>query len=128
MRRFFLSTLACLALMMFGVHTGSAQNAAPEAEISAGLGSCSALLTVTGTDNKPVYAAKITARVRYGAFGVKKLDLEAFTGPDGRVKITHLPEVLKKTMTIHIIKGDLEDEVDFDPIEKCHATFNVQLQ
>jgi hypothetical protein len=113
--------------MVFGVRAGTAQSAAPQAEISADLGTCSALITVTGTAAKPVYGARITTRVQYGPFGVKKLDLEAFTGVDGQVKITHLPETLKKPMTIHITKDGKEETVDFDPVTSCHATFSVQL-
>jgi hypothetical protein len=113
--------------MAFGVPAGTAQSAAPQAEISADLGTCSALITVTEAAAKPVYGAKITTRVKYGLFAVKKLDLEAFTGADGQVKITHLPETLKKPMTIHIVKDDKEESVDFDPATRCHATFTVQL-
>jgi hypothetical protein len=113
--------------MVFGVRTGGAQSAAAPMELSADLGSCSALIAVTGTDSKPVYAAKITTRVHYGAFAVKKLDLEAFTGADGQLKITHLPETLKRPMTIYILKDDLEETVDFMPSLQCHASFNVQL-
>ncbi len=98
------------------------------AEISADLGSCSALIIVTGADSKPVYAAKINTRIQYGMLGVKKLDLEAFTGSDGQVRITKLPEALKKPMFIHISKGDKEEMVEFKPSVRCHATFNVQLQ
>jgi hypothetical protein len=127
MRSLCLSTVGCLCLMVFGVHTGGAQSAAAPTELSADLGSCSALITVTGTDSKPVYAAKISMRVQYGPFGVKKLDLEAFTGGDGRLKITHLPETLKREMTIHIRKDDMEEIVDFMPSLQCHATYNVQL-
>jgi hypothetical protein len=114
--------------MVLGVGTGGAQSAAAPAEISADLGSCSALINVTGADSKPVYAAKITTRVQYGAFGVKKLDLEAFTGADGQLKITHLPETMKRPMAIHIRKDDMEEDVDFKPSVQCHAIFNVQLQ
>jgi hypothetical protein len=60
--------------------------------------------------------------------GVKKLDLEAFTGADGKVKITKLPESLKKPMVIHIDKGDKGDQVEFKPEIRCHATFDVQLK
>jgi hypothetical protein len=127
MRALLLSTFTCLCLLAFGIRAGSAQSAAPSAEISADLGTCSALITVTGTDAKPVYAAKITTRVQYGPFGVKKLDLEAFTGADGQVKITHLPETLKKPMAIYIRKGDDEEAVDFKPSLQCHSTFSVQL-
>lgn len=97
-------------------------------EISAELGPCSALLTVTDAGSKPIYGAKITARVQYGFMGVKKLDLEAFTGSDGKVKITHLPASLKKPMVIHVAKGDKGDQVEFDPGTRCHATFDVPLR
>jgi hypothetical protein len=104
-----------------------AQNQAGPAEISADLGPCSAQVTVTDADAKPIYGAKITARIQYGLMGVKKLDLEAFTGTDGIVKITRLPESLKKPMIIHVSKEDKADQVEFKPAVRCHATFDVQL-
>lgn len=105
-----------------------AQSPAAPAEISADLGPCSAVLTVTDADSKPVYAAKVTARVQYGVMGVKKLDLEAFTGPDGKVKLARLPESLKKPMIIHIGKDEKGDQVEFNPSLNCHASFDVQLR
>lgn len=109
---------------------GMAQSATSPvtAQISADLGSCSATIHVTGTDSKPLYAAKVTTRIRYGAFGVKRLDLEAFTGADGQVKLTHLPEVLKKPMYIHVSKDNKDEMVEFKPSERCEATFDVQLR
>ena len=123
---------------------GAANPQAGPAEISADLGPCSALITVTDTDAKPVYGAKITARVQYGFMSVKKLDLEAFTGTDGKVKITHLPETLKKPMVVHVSKDDKADQVEFNPsaagtkseapgssekaVDRCHARFDVQLK
>jgi hypothetical protein len=83
---------------------------------------------VTGIDLKPTYGAKITTRVRYGLLGVKKLDLEAYTGVDGQLKITKLPEALKKPMYIYINKEDKQEIVEFKPDVHCHATFNVQLR
>jgi len=97
-------------------------------EISADLGACSALLIVTGADSKPVYGAKISTRIHYGLMGAKRLDLEAITGFQGRVKMTHLPETLKKPVYIHISKGDLGETVEFKPDQRCHAVFNVQLR
>lgn len=118
----------CLSLLAMTLPAVAQQAAPPpSAEISADLGNCSAALTVTGADQKPVYAARVTARVQYGAFGVKKLDLEAYTGADGKVRITHLPNTLKHSMTIHVSKGDIEESVDFDPVANCHPTYNVQL-
>ena len=117
-----------LSVCMAAPRTAAAQDQAASAEISADLGPCSALLTVTGADSKPVYGAKMTARVKYGAMGVKKLDLEAFTGTDGKVKITRLPDALKKPMVIHVDKDGKGDQVEFKPAQQCHATFDVQLR
>jgi hypothetical protein len=128
MRSPLLATFAFCCLIVLAPRPGSAQSAAPPAEISADLGPCSAHITVTGTNAKPVYAAKITARVLYGPFAVKKLDLEAFTGADGQVTITHLPAIRKKTMTIYIRKDDDEETVDLTPGSSCHSSFSVQLQ
>jgi hypothetical protein len=120
-----------LNLAVFSPRLGSAQSApdatAP-AEISADLGNCSALITVTGIDSKPVYGAKVTTRVRYGLLGVKKLDLEAYTGVNGQLKITNLPLTMKKPMYIYIDKEDKQEIVEFKPAVHCRATFNVQLR
>jgi len=120
-----------LNLMVFYPRSGSAQSATATVaatEISADLGACSALITVTGADSKPIYSAKVNTRIQYGLLGMKKLDLEAYTGIGGQVKITNLPEVLKKPMFIHIGKDDKQETVEFKPNEHCHATFDVQLK
>lgn len=130
MRNLSLAIAVLLCLLVSCPRSGSAQSAlAPSApaEISADLGACSALVTVTGSDTKPIYAAKISTRIQYGFMGVKKLDLEAFTGADGQVKLNKLPAALKKPMYIHISKGDKEQMVEFQPDVRCHATFDVQL-
>ena len=91
------------------------------------MGSCSAEFTVTTPDQKPVYAAKMLARIQYGLMGVKRLDLEAYTDAQGHLKITKLPEVVKKPLYIHLQKGDKEQIVTFRPEANCHAHFNVVL-
>jgi hypothetical protein len=96
-------------------------------EISADLGACSAVITVTGADSRPVYAAKVTARIQYGMFGVKRLDLEAYTGADGRLSMKGMPDAVKKPVVIHISKDGKEDSVEFKPEIRCRATFDVQL-
>ncbi len=117
--------------MLFYPRPGSAQNGtatvAPT-EISAELGTCSALITVTGADSKPVYNAKVNTRIRYGFMGAKRLDLETFTSAGGQVKITQLPEVPKKPVFIYISKDDKLEIVEFKPDVHCHATFDLQLK
>src|ERR1017187_4468773 len=99
MRTLSLPTLLLFSLMVFCPQAEFAQSAtaavAPT-EISADLGACSALITVTGADSKPVYNAKVTTRIHYGFMGTKKLDLETFTSAKGQVKIARLPELPKK--------------------------------
>jgi hypothetical protein len=131
MRSLKLTCLIFSCLLLVGPLAGIAQSAstaAPPSEISADLGTCSALIDVFGADSKPVYAAKVTTRIRYGLMGVKKLDLEAFTGADGQLKITSLPEILKKPMYIYVSKDGKQEMVEFRPDLRCHATFNVQLK
>jgi hypothetical protein len=131
MRNLSLSILIVSSLLVYCSLSGSAQSTAgvvAPSEISADLGTCSALITVTGIDSKPIYGAKMNTRIQYGLLGVKRLDLEAFTDADGQVKITNLPEALKKPMYIHITKGEKEEIVQFKPNVRCRATFNVQLR
>jgi len=92
------------------------------------LGTCSALITVTGADSKPIYNAKVTTRIRYGLLGVKKLDLETFTSAAGQVKIVKLPEVPKKPVYIYVSKDDKLEMVEFMPDVHCNATFDVVLK
>jgi len=131
MRRLSLSILVLMCLVSLCSQLGSAQSAkvaVTPTEISADLGTCSALITVTGSDSKPTYGAKVTTHIQYGLFGVKKLDLEAYTGEDGQVKITNLPNLLKKPMYIYIVKDDKQEIEEFKPEVHCRATFNVQLR
>jgi hypothetical protein len=106
----------------------SATAAVAPTEISADQGACSALITVTGADSKPVYNAKVTTRIRYGFMGTKKLDLETYTSAAGQVKIVGLPEVPKKPIFINVGKDDKMESVEFKPDEHCRATIDVHLK
>jgi hypothetical protein len=131
MRNVFLPALLLFGLSIFFSQPGTAQDhasAVPPTEISAELGTCSALITVTGADSKPVYNAKVTTRIRYGLMGVKKLDLETYTSASGQVKIVKLPEVPKKPVFIDISKDDKLETVEFKPDVHCRATFDVQFK
>jgi hypothetical protein len=100
----------------------------PPTEISADLGTCSALITVKDKDSKPIYNAKITARIRYGMMGAKKLDLETFTNSAGQAKIVKLPEVPKKPIYFYVSKDEMLEIVEFAPDAHCEATFDVVLK
>jgi len=59
--------------------------------LKANLGDCSADFLVRDADGKPVYNATVHVRVRYGAFSVKRSDLEIGTNADGKARIEGLP-------------------------------------
>ena len=131
MRKLFLPATLLFSLIVLCLQPGMAQTApaavAPT-EISADQGACSALINVTGADSKPIYSAKIAARIRYGAFGAKKLDLETYTSAAGQAKIVGLPNEPKKPIFIYVTKDDKMEILEFKPDVHCQATFDVQLR
>lgn len=115
------------ALLAQSNPTGSPEKVAPT-EISADLGGCSALITVTGPDGKPVYNAKIRTRIRYGFMATKKVDLEVYTSAAGQAKIVGLPGEPKRPVYFDISKDDKLDTEQFKPDENCHQEIKVQLK
>jgi hypothetical protein len=92
-------------------------------------GPCSLELTVTGADGKPVYAAKVKVHIAYGFGGIRRLDLEAGTNSDGKVKFAGLPaRVHRPPLQFHASKDELAGDVDYDPSAECQAKHNVSLQ
>jgi hypothetical protein len=131
MRTRFLPAIVFLSCTLFSPQAEFAQSvpaAVLPTEISADLGPCSALITVTGADSKPIYNAKVSARIRYGFLSAKKLDLEIYTSAAGQVKLLKLPENLKKPVYIYVTKDDKSEFVEFEPDVHCRASFDVQLK
>lgn len=95
--------------------------------VSADLGPCSARFTVTD-GAKPIYDAKIRSRIKYGAFGVRKLDLEVGTDANGKAAVVNLPNLSKQPIAFEVMKGDISRRVIFDPSQKCDATYDVALE
>ena len=105
-----------------------AEEAIAPTEISADLGGCSALITVTGSDAKPIFNAKVSTRIRYGLFGAKKLDLEVYTSASGQVKMVGLPDSPKRPIFFQISKGGRLETLEFKPDSTCQANFTVRLK
>jgi hypothetical protein len=97
------------------------------ATLKAGLGTCSADFTVSGADGKPVYAASVRVRVRYGMFGIKRADLEVGTNSDGKARIEGLP-VKAKPLKYEIEKDGAKAAVDQDVARDCRAVYTVALK
>ena len=132
------SLLRCLVLVATTVGllstalAQSAQATAPAAQavpaIDGGIGRCSLELTVTTPDGKPAGAAKVKVHIAYAFGGFHKLDLEAGTNSEGKVKFTGLPSrVRRPPLEFHASKDQLEATVTYDPATECHATHDVTL-
>lgn len=109
----------------------TASNQAAEAQkvpvIDGAAGSCSLDLTVT-TDSKPVYAATVKVHIAYGFGGMRKLDLEASTNVDGKVKFAGIPaKVRRSTLEFDATKDQLSGTFTYDPGAECQAKHEIAL-
>ena len=120
--------LAACILFLASPALSSAQQADPHSTpaVDAGLGSCSADFTITGTDGKPVYAAKIAVRVQYGVF--HRMDLEVGTNVDGKARFTGLPEKTRGGLFFRASEGDRTGSAFDDPSSTCKAQFAITLR
>ncbi len=97
--------------------------------IEGGAGRCSLDLTVRGADGKPVYAATVKVHIKYGFGGMRRLDLEAGTNSDGKVRFAGLPtRVQRPPLEFHASKEMFEGVATFDPSTECHALRDLKLE
>ena len=123
---FFLFTLAT---SLASAQTES-QSATPRKVpvMDGGAGPCSLDLTVTDTEAKPVYAATIKVHIAYGFAGIRRLDLEAGTNSDGKVKFIGLPRrVHQAPLEFRASKDDLQGVATVDPSAECEAKRTISL-
>jgi hypothetical protein len=94
-----------------------------------GVGPCSLELTVRGADGKPVYAATVKVHIKYGFGGIRRLDLEAGTNSDGKVKLAGLPaRVQRPPLEFHASKDEFTGVAAFDPSTECEARRDIALE
>ena len=92
-----------------------------------GAGPCSVMLTATA-DSKPVVAADVKVHVEYGFAGARRLDLEAYTGNDGKVKFTGLPaRVHRPPLQFKASKDALAGTAVYNPEAECNAEHEIIL-
>ena len=84
---------------------------------------------MAGPDGKPVYAAKIKVHIVYGFGGILRLDLEAGTNSDGKVKFAGLPaRVQRPPLEFHGSKDEFTGIAAFDPSTECQAKHDITLE
>jgi len=109
---------------------GRAAPAAPSQTVpvmDGGAGPCSLDLSVTD-DGKPVAAADVKVHISYGFAGVRRLDLEAYTNHEGKVKFAGLPaRVHQPPLEFRASKDRLAGIAVYDPQTECHARHQIAL-
>jgi hypothetical protein len=96
--------------------------------IDGGLGPCTADFTITDTDNRPVYLAKIKVHIAYGFMSARKLDLEVSTNVDGKARFTGLPDRTKRGLFFDADEGERTGTAFDDPSKTCQAQFPITLR
>jgi|SRR5579862_1950320 len=96
--------------------------------IDGGIGPCTADFTITDSEAKPVYAAKIKVHIAYGFGSFHKLDLEVSTNSDGKARFTGLPDRVKRGLYFEASEGDRTGEAFDDPSQTCKAQFPITLR
>src|ERR1044071_4541202 len=132
MKRTFVLCSFWLIVGLFAAAQTSDQMSASDAHkvpvIDGAAGSCSVDLTVTA-DSKPVYAATVKVHIAYGFGGLHKLDLEASTNVNGKVKFTGIPaKVRRSTLEFDATKEQLAGALTYDPASECRATHTIALK
>ena len=132
----FVAALTCVVSVgsrAFGQKANSSsQNAQSDSSqmtpvMDGGAGPCSLDLSVT-SDGKPAVAANVKVHIAYGFGGIRKLDLEAYTGNDGKVRFTGLPARVKRPpLEFRASKDKLSGTAVFDPDSECNAKHEIVL-
>src|SRR5215469_2595856 len=92
-----------------------------------GAGPCSLELTVSH-DGKPAVAAHVKVHIAYGFGGIRKLDLDAYTGNDGKLNFTGLPDRVKRPpLAFRAAKEKLYGTATYDPENECHSKLDIVL-
>jgi hypothetical protein len=97
--------------------------------IDGAVGPCSLELAVNSVDSKPVYAAVVKVHIAYGFGGMRKLDLEASTNIDGKVKFVGIPSrVRRPPLQFRAAKDQFAGTGDYDPTSECQAKQVIVLR
>jgi opacity protein-like surface antigen len=129
-----LLTVLMVALFAISVSVAAlAQtNAAPDPKavpvMDGGIGPCSADIAITDANGAPVYAAKVKVHIAYGWMNTHKLDLEAGTNIDGKLRFTGLPDRIKHGIYFRASEGNRTGEAFDDPANTCKAQFGITIR
>jgi len=96
--------------------------------IDGAAGPCSVDFTITTADGKPAEAATVKVHIAYGFGGFHKLDLQAGTNADGKVKFTGLPSRVRRSqLEFEASKVQLVGTATYDPATECQGKREIKL-
>jgi hypothetical protein len=96
--------------------------------IDGAVGTCSVEFTVTTADGKPAGAATVKVHIAYRFGGFHKLDLQAGTNSEGKVKFTGLPSRVRRSLLeFEASKDQLVGTVTYDPATECQGKREIKL-
>jgi hypothetical protein len=125
----FLLLVASAALLFATSPQSNSQTVAEVPVIDGAAGPCQLQLNVTTVDDKPVYNAKVKVHIAYRFGGFHKLDLEAATNAEGKVRFIGLPSrVRRPPMEFQASKDQLVGVLTYDPATECQAKHNITLE
>jgi hypothetical protein len=92
-------------------------------------GPCSLELTVTTGHGQPVYAAIIKVHMAYGFAGIRRLDLQAGTNWEGKVRFVGLPSrVHRPPIEFKATKDQMVGVAMFAPEDECHGRHDIIME
>ena len=96
--------------------------------IDGAAGPCTVDFTITTADGKPADAATVKVHIAYGFGGFHRLDLQAGTNAEGKVKFTGLPSRVRRSqLEFDASKDQLVGTATYDPATECHAKREIKL-
>jgi hypothetical protein len=96
--------------------------------IDGGAGPCSVEFTVTTAEGQPAGAATIKVHIAYGFGGFHKLDLQAGTNSEGKVKFTGLPSRVRRSLLeFEASKDQLVGTATYDPATEGQGKREIKL-
>ncbi len=105
---------------------GTPGNVVPE--IAAEMGDCKVDFVITDLAGNGIYDAKISTTIRHGFLNRRKLELEAATNSDGRLRFVTLPNEVKTPLTFRIRYANDSQRITWDPGNNCQARYDVPMK
>lgn len=120
--------LVCLCALTLATAQESPKPEPSEVPVIDGdIGACSADFTVTNTNSKPLYKAKITVKIKHGFGGFRRMNLEIYTNIDGKARVKGLPSKGKAPLSFDVSYEGRATTVVVDTEEKCDGTYTAMV-